>query len=108
MTEEHDRRENYCRRLGHAVPFDYCRSESDGKPCRLILDCWWQHFDVEAALRDSIAPAELDTLRAGVAPPNKVLSIFELIQQARNRISESPAEEPPPGDTPKRPPTQTQ
>lgn len=109
MIDERDRRETYCRRLGHAVPFGYCRSESDGKPCRLILDCWWQVFDVETALRDSLAPAEFEALRAGVPPPNKVLSIFDLIQQAKNRVSESPADEPPPpGDDTNPTPAQTQ
>jgi hypothetical protein len=47
MLEQHDADVlPRCRRLGHEITFAYCRRENFGKPCRLILDCWWERFDV--------------------------------------------------------------
>src|ERR1035437_4587837 len=78
-----------CPRLGHELTFGYCRQESGRKPCRLILDCWWERFDVRSFLQahlpeESMAQVE----RAGAAPPpSKVLSLVDLIQQAQDRIA---------------------
>ena len=78
-----------CPRLGHELTFGYCRQETRGRPCRLILDCWWERFDVRSFLQthlpeEAMAQAE----RAGAAPPpSKVLSLVDLIQQAKDRIA---------------------
>lgn len=93
MITDYEDQTTYCRRLGHAVPFHYCREESRGRPCRLVLDCWWEQFDVQAALRDQLSAEEFDALRIPNPPPNKVITLLDLIQQARGRI-----EEPLPGD----------
>ncbi len=77
-----------CRRLGHEVAFGYCRQEARGKPCRLILDCWWEQFDVRAFLRSHL-PEETTAQVEGAsvsAPPSKVLSLLDTVQQARNRL----------------------
>jgi hypothetical protein len=77
-----------CPRLGHELAFGYCRQETRGKPCRLILDCWWERFDVRAFLQAHL-PAEgmAQVERAGAAPPpSKVLSLVDLIRQAKERI----------------------
>jgi hypothetical protein len=48
MLKEHDQDVlPRCPRLGHELTFGYCRQESRGKPCRLILDCWWERFDAQ-------------------------------------------------------------
>jgi hypothetical protein len=77
-----------CPRLGHELTFGYCRQESGRKPCRLILDCWWEQFDVRAFLQAHLpeeAMAQVE--RAGAAPPpSKVLSLLEMIQQTKDRI----------------------
>lgn len=78
-----------CRRLGHEVAFGYCRQETAGRPCRLILDCWWERFDVRAFLRAHL-PAEVtaDVERnANSPPPSKVLSLLDLIQQTKTRLA---------------------
>jgi len=89
MLNEHD--EDLlarCRRLGQEVRFGYCRQESGGSPCRLVLDCWWERFDVRAFLqahlsREAMAQVE----RAAVTPPpSKMLSLLNLVQQAKERI----------------------
>ena len=78
-----------CPRLGHELTFGYCRRETGGKPCRLILDCWWERFDVRSFLQAHLleeAMAQVE--RASVAPPpSKVLSLVEMIQQAKDRIA---------------------
>ena len=48
--DAHDSREQRCRMLGHAVPFGYCRQLPEGRPCRLIVDCWQGLLDVHAFL----------------------------------------------------------
>jgi hypothetical protein len=71
------------------VTFGYCRQETGGKPCRLVLDCWWEHFEVRSFLRahlpeETVAEVE----RAGASPPPpKILSLVEMIQQAKDRLA---------------------
>ena len=100
MLNEHDQDVLLrCRRLGHEVAFGYCRQETEGKPCRLILDCWWEQFDVRAFLQAHLpAEAMAQVERAGlVEPPPKVLSLLELVQQAKEppRSSNSDSGDPP-------------
>jgi hypothetical protein len=89
MINEHDQDLLRCRRLGHEVTFGYCRQETGGKPCRLVLDCWWEHFEVRSFLRahlpeETVAEVE----RAGASPPPpKILSLVEMIQQAQERLA---------------------
>jgi hypothetical protein len=77
-----------CRRLGHEVAFGYCRQETGGKPCRLILDCWWEQFDVRAFLQAHLSEQAMAQVeRAGAnPPPSKTASLLDLIQQARDRL----------------------
>jgi hypothetical protein len=89
MLNEHDQDVlPRCPRLGHELTFGYCRQEAGRRPCRLILDCWWERFDVRAFLQANL-PVETMTQieRAGAAPPpSKVQSLVEMIQQAKDRI----------------------
>jgi hypothetical protein len=97
MLSEHDQDVlPRCRRLGQEVAFGYCRQESAGKPCRLILDCWWEQFDVRAFLQAHL-PAEVmaEVERSSAsAPPSKVLSLLDMIQQARDRLAQKPPDTP--------------
>jgi len=93
MLKEHDQDVLLrCRRLGHEVTFSYCRQETGGKPCRLILDCWWEQFDVRALLQAHLSAEEMAPVaRAGASPPPaKVASLFDLIQQAKDRLKDKP------------------
>jgi hypothetical protein len=104
MLNEHDHDLLlHCRRLGHEVAFGYCRQETGGKPCRLILDCWWERFDVRAFLRAHLpeeAMAQVE--RASAAPPpSKLLTLMDIIQQAKDRLE---AEHSPPAPPLKREP----
>ncbi|CCK79674.1 MULTISPECIES: hypothetical protein [Desulfobacula] len=73
-----------CPRLGHQINFSYCRSENSGDPCFKTLDCWYPHFDVHAYLKNSLKKDEFKKIFLNKAKP-KVLSLFELIEQAKKR-----------------------
>ena len=74
---------------GARVDFWLLPQETRGKPCRLILDCWWERFDVRAFLAANLAEEDMAQVeRTGAAPPpSKVLSLVEMIQQAKDRIA---------------------
>jgi hypothetical protein len=90
MLNEHDQEIlPRCRRLGQEVTFGYCRQETHGQPCRLILDCWWEQFEVRAFLRAHLPQEAMAQVEGAgtTAPPSKVLSLLELIQQAQERVA---------------------
>jgi hypothetical protein len=93
MLNEHDQDVLLrCRRLGHEVTFGYCRQETGGRPCRLILDCWWEQFDVRSFLQAQLPAEEMAHVEcAGSSPPSpKMLSLLELIQQTKDRLKDQP------------------
>lgn len=78
-----------CRRLGHPVPFSYCRYENKGLPCSKVVDCWYDYFMIEDYLRQDLAPEDWD--RAFLQPVKpKVLSLVELIEEAKKKKTEEP------------------
>ena len=77
-----------CPRLGHQVGFSYCRSESEGLPCFKVLDCWFEHFNVEAYLEEELESKDWETLINRPAP-KKVQSLLELIEQAKKAKKEN-------------------
>jgi hypothetical protein len=89
MLTEHDQDVlPRCPRLGHELTFGYCRQETRGKPCRLILDCWWEQFDVRAFLQAQLSAEAMGQVERACAapPPSKVLSLLDIVQQARDRL----------------------
>ena len=67
--------------LGHPVPFHYCRDSVSEMPCRKILDCWHEHFDVHSYLREICSEEEIEMI---VSPPKpKLLQIIEIARKAR-------------------------
>lgn len=78
----HDQRETYCRALGHEVPFKYCRTVSEGLPCRRVADCWYTHFDVTAWLGEHFTDEQIARITA--PPPPKITSILDLIERAKS------------------------
>ncbi len=76
-----------CPRLGHNLGFSYCRIENNGKPCFKALDCWFEHFQVQAYFEARLEPEEMQQLF--LQPPKpKMVSLLELIQQAQSKKSE--------------------
>jgi hypothetical protein len=76
-----------CRRLGNPVPFSYCRFENKGLPCSMIMDCWYDHFMIEDFLREELKPDEWEKI-FGKPPKQKVLTLIELIEEAKKRKTE--------------------
>jgi len=90
MLNDHDRDViPRCRRLGHEVDFEYCRQETAGKPCRLVFDCWWERFDVRSFLGAHLPEADMAQLEGcgSVQASQKVLTLLELIQEAKDRVA---------------------
>jgi hypothetical protein len=87
-TPPGDEYEIRCPRLGHPVAFSYCRIESKGLPCFKILDCWYEHFMIEDFLRQELEPDEWDRVFNKPKKP-KVLTLIELIEEARKRTTEA-------------------
>ena len=93
MLNEHDQDLLLrCCRLGHEVTFGYCRQETGGKPCRLILDCWWEQFDVRSFLQAHLPGEDMAQVERASAspPPFKLLNLMEMIQQAEDRLKRKP------------------
>ena len=73
-----------CSKLGHQIPFSYCRKENFGLPCIKTLNCWFPHFKVEAYLREELSPEEFERAFEKNAKP-KMQTLMELIDQAQKR-----------------------
>jgi len=69
--------------LGHEVPFSYCREPGKDLPCRKILDCWFETFDVDGFIHTFYTDDQIEQMLA--PPADKLLTIVELIQQAKDR-----------------------
>ncbi|MCF7929851.1 MAG: hypothetical protein K9L29_12320 [Spirochaetales bacterium] len=81
---KYDQKIIYCRKLGHKLPFSYCRREKGGLPCPKILDCWFEQLPVRRFLEDHYSLEE----RERVFEPRKdrMLSIVELARRAKERV----------------------
>ena len=83
----YDDREQRCRMLGHPIHFGYCRQLPEGRPCRLILDCWHGWFDVTGFVREHCSAEQIEAIQA--PPKPKLATIVDLIEQARKVRSEA-------------------
>ena len=87
MDENVDLLERRCPRLGGPVLFSYCKTSVDNHSiCWKIFDCWWECFDVVGYLKKSLPEDKFKNL-ANSKPKQKIVSLVELIEQAKNRIS---------------------
>jgi hypothetical protein len=85
MMEGINERTTYCRKLGHYLAFTYCGREALGLPCKKIIDCWFESFNIQKYLKDNFQAHELAHL---YAPPHaKMTTLVDLIKQARERIT---------------------
>lgn len=74
--------------LGHVIGLGYCRAPGVDLPCGRILDCWWEHFDVEAFVQAHYSPEQIQQALAPRRP--KVLTLMELIAKAQAAQREGP------------------
>jgi hypothetical protein len=78
---DHDHQKRYCPMLGHDLTFAYCRAPGNAVPCRKIIDCWWEVFDVESFVKEHFGDTILQTISQPAA--DKMVTLFDLIQQAK-------------------------
>jgi len=83
IHEKYDKEKIYCRKLGHHLLFKYCREENFGLPCKKIRDCWFDKLSIDEFLKENYQSAQIEYLFIPTKP--KISSIFDLIQQARER-----------------------
>lgn len=87
MRKDVDQLERRCPRLGGPVPFGYCRTSGDDlSVCWKILDCWWESFDVVMYLQNFLSPEQLNQL-VRAKPKPKIVTLVELMEQAKKRVS---------------------
>lgn len=73
----------HCPKLGHQLPFSYCRAENMGAPCVKTLDCWYCYFPVEQFLRKELTAQEWTA--AFEAPRvSKLDTLAEIIKKVAN------------------------
>ena len=86
MIEEHDDLVIYCSQLGGEIPFRYCRTVNEDRPCRRIVVCWEFRIKISEFLSEHYS---IDQIERALAPPTKTRldTILELIQKAQ-RIKE--------------------
>ncbi|NLE57283.1 MAG: hypothetical protein GX616_02905 [Planctomycetes bacterium] len=94
MTEINDQSpdhlERRCRLLGHEIRFGYCRLLPEGRPCRLIVECWQGSFDVVSYLKQHYTDEQIEGF---LAPPKpKLVSLLELIEKAKQAAGDSESE----------------
>jgi len=83
--DTHDSSQQYCRMLGHKVPFAYCRSMNNELPCRNTLDCWKNVFPVEDFVNHFYSKEEISLF---LEPPKpKLAQIFEIMEKAKKSPS---------------------
>jgi len=79
--DRYDGKEFYCKRLGHYVPFSYCRQVNRGLACNQIMNCTFESIDIEAYLRENFTVDEMSSILA--PQKEKVASLVDLIEKAR-------------------------
>jgi len=82
--DAYDHIQQYCRMLGHKVPFAYCRSMNSKLPCRNTLDCWKNIFAIEEFVDLHFSKEEISFF---LEPPKpKLAQIFEIMTKAKESI----------------------
>jgi len=83
--DERDHLQRRCPRLGGPVTFRYCRDNGGEElPCWKVFDCWWEHFDIVACMREDLSEEQFTNLK-NTQPTPKVQNIIELVRQAKGR-----------------------
>ncbi len=81
MLEEFDSNNGYCRMLGHAIEFSYCRKAKEKLPCHRIKDCWFESIPIEKFITRQF---DLEEQAKIFSPPQpNLLSLIDFINQAK-------------------------
>ncbi|MCD6388645.1 MAG: hypothetical protein J7L69_04475 [Desulfobulbaceae bacterium] len=83
MIEKYDKKECYCRMLGHFLPFRYCRTMQNGLPCGKILDCWFRILPIQTFIEENYSQEEREMI---FEPPKpKMVSLAEMIERSKQQ-----------------------
>ncbi|MCX8111344.1 MAG: hypothetical protein N3D15_08875 [Syntrophorhabdaceae bacterium] len=74
--------EIYCIQMGSVIEFSYCMSLNDGLPCRNIVGCWQDRFDINRLLRSRFTEEEIIKVFGGL-PKNKLERILECLNKLK-------------------------
>jgi len=83
MLEQYDELNNYCRMLGHHIPFHYCRTVQNGLPCSKILDCHFERLPIQQYIAEYFSEEQQALIFK--QPEPKINTLMELIARAKNR-----------------------
>ncbi len=78
---------DYCRMLGHHIPFKYCRTANNGIPCAKILDCNFERIPIREFIESHYSDEEKEKIFSPAK--QKIATIYELIEKAKNRNTPS-------------------
>jgi len=76
---EFDALEGYCRKLGHHLPFSYCRTTGTDRLCGSIRECWFQRLDIDSWLGRNFEPAVLEQALKPGTP--RITGIMEILMR---------------------------
>jgi hypothetical protein len=82
MIEKFDKKEVYCRQLGHHVAFKYCRLVNNNLPCHQVFNCWFEIFPVQEFVSESYTKEEIATIVA--PPPGRLEGILSIAEKFYN------------------------
>ncbi len=81
MITKYDESERRCPALGHQIRFHYCRTGHGNTLCKKIQSCWYDRFSVREFITHNYTTDEI--LKINTPPKPKILSLVELIENAR-------------------------
>ncbi len=82
--ESYDTLQVYCPKLGHVVPFRYCRSVKDGLPCGQSIHCWQEQMDIREYIAGNYTGEEVSRIFA--PPKDKIETIVDLIEKSKKSL----------------------
>lgn len=81
MIKKYDKKETYCRMLGHVLSFQYCRTMQEGVPCGRILDCWFKVLPIQKFIQENYSEEKQKLI---FEPPKpKMISLVDILEKAR-------------------------
>lgn len=84
----------HCPKLGHPIRFSYCMQAAmneagAAKPCNKIMDCWWETFDIQSFLQDTLPEADYLALFNKETGNRRAASLFDALERAlENKASD--------------------
>lgn len=81
MNEKHDDKVIRCPRVGGDVTFRFCRTENNLLPCKWIVNCWKNHFDIEKYINEHYSAEEKQRVFTPTSP--KMHSLLKLIEKSK-------------------------